>query len=195
MWIVMMSAMMLPSLTPMLWRYRQSIASAPSPLRGRLTALVGLGYFFVWTLFGLVVFPMGFAAATIEMQHPTVARTVPFTTGLIVLIAGALQFTKWKTRHLAFCREAPGPHCVLPTHPGAAWRQGLHFGLHCGLSCANLTAILLVVGIMDLRAMVAVTAAITAERIAPAGEHVPRAIGAVLCSAGFFMIARTTGIG
>jgi predicted metal-binding membrane protein len=47
----------------------------------------------------------------------------------------------------------------------------MRFGLHCGLSCANLTAILLVAGVMDLRAMTVVTAAITAERLAPTGER------------------------
>jgi predicted metal-binding membrane protein len=40
-------------------------------------------------------------------------------------------------------------------------------------------AILLVIGVMDLRAMAFVGAAITAERLAPAGERVARAIGAV----------------
>ena len=97
--------------------------------------------------------------------------------GLVVLIAGSLQFTKWKVDHLTSCREAQGRDYVPSADPGAAWRLGLHFGLHCGLSCANLTAILLVVGVMDLRAMAAITAAITAERLAPAGEHVARAAG------------------
>jgi len=69
------------------------------------------------------------------------------------------------------------------------------FGLHCGLSCANLTAILLVVGVMDLRAMVAVTAVITAERLAPAGRQAARAIGAVVVGAGLFLIVRAVGLG
>ena len=43
--------------------------------------------------------------------------------------------------------------------------------------CAGLTVILLVIGVMDLRAMAVVTAAITAERLAPAGEQVARASG------------------
>jgi predicted metal-binding integral membrane protein DUF2182 len=37
MWVVMMVAMMLPSLVPMLWRYHQTGLD-------RLTALVGVGY-------------------------------------------------------------------------------------------------------------------------------------------------------
>ena len=55
--------------------------------------------------------------------------------------------------------------------------------------------ILLVIGVMDLRAMAVVTAAITAERLAPAGEQVARAIGVVVIGVGFFLIARATGLG
>jgi predicted metal-binding membrane protein len=55
--------------------------------------------------------------------------------------------------------------------------------------------ILLVIGIMDLRAMAVVTVAITAERLAPAGERVARAIGVVVIGAGVFMIVRASGLG
>src|SRR5437016_10191698 len=48
MWIVMMAAMMLPSLVPMLWRYRQAVGRTGEARLGWLTALVGVGYFFVW---------------------------------------------------------------------------------------------------------------------------------------------------
>src|SRR5213083_80299 len=108
MWIVMMVAMMLPSLLPMLWRYRQAVDNAGETRLGRLTALVGAGYFFVWTAFGMAAFPLGVALATIEMQQPTLARAVPIAVGVVVLIAGMLQFTAWKTHHLACCRETPG---------------------------------------------------------------------------------------
>jgi predicted metal-binding membrane protein len=55
--------------------------------------------------------------------------------------------------------------------------------------------ILLVIGIMDLRVMAAMTAAITAERLLPAGERVARAIGAVVVGAGFFLTARAVWLG
>src|SRR5574341_601313 len=100
MWVVMMVAMMLPSLVPMLWRYRQTVGRTGDTRLGRLTALVGVGYFFVWTVFGLAAFPLGVALATVEMQ-PALARAVPIAVGVVVLIAGALQFTAWKAYHLA----------------------------------------------------------------------------------------------
>jgi predicted metal-binding membrane protein len=195
MWVVMMVAMMLPSLVPMLWRYRQAVGRTRETRVGLLTALVGAGYFFVWTVFGMAAFPLGIALATVEMQEPALSRAVPIAVGGVVLIAGALQFTAWKARHLVCCREAPGRGRTLPAHAPSAWRLGLRLGLHCTQCCAGLMAILLVIGVMDLRAMAVVAAAITVERLAPAGERIARAIGAVVVGAGLFLIARAAGLG
>jgi predicted metal-binding membrane protein len=195
MWVLMMVAMMLPSLAPMLWRYRQAIGATGETRPGRLAALMGMGYFFVWAAFGMAAFPLGTALTMVEMQMPALARAVPIAVGMVVLTAGALQFSAWKTHQLACCRELPGCGRALPTNAVTAWRHGLRLGLHCSGCCAGLTAILLVIGVMDLRAMAAVTAAITAERLAPAGERVARAIGAVAVAAGLFLIVRSAGFG
>src|SRR5881409_885353 len=96
MWVVMMVAMMLPSLVPMLWRYRQAVGGTGETRLGWLTALVGAGYFFVWTVFGMAAFPLGVAVAAIEMRQPAVARAVPIAGGVVILIAGSLQLTAWK---------------------------------------------------------------------------------------------------
>jgi predicted metal-binding membrane protein len=195
MWLVMMVAMMLPSLVPMLWRYRQAVGVTGETRLGRLTALVGAGYFFVWAVFGMTAFPLGIALAAVEMQLPALARAIPIAASAVVLIAGALQFTAWKAHHLAYCGAAPGRGCRLPADAGTAWRHGLRLGLHCLCCCANLMTILLVIGIMDLRGMAVVGAAITLERLAPAGERVARAIGAIVVGVGLFLIARAAEIG
>ena len=193
MWVVMMVAMMLPSLVPTLLRYRQAVGAAGETNLDRLTAIVGAAYFIVWTVFGMAAFPLGAALAAVEMRLPAMARAVPIAVGMVVSIAGALQFTAWKTRHLACCRAAPQRARTLPAHAGSAWRLGVRLGLHCSYCCAGLTAILFVTGIMDLRAMAVVTAAITVERFAPAGKRVARAIGAVAVVTGLFLIARAAG--
>ncbi len=194
MWAVMMLAMMLPCLIPMLWNYRQAVGRTCKTRLDGLTALVAVGYFFVWTVVGMAAFPVGVALAAIEMQQPAVARAVPMVAGIIVLIGGSFQFTAWKVRHLNCCRNAGGG-CTLPAEPGTAWRHGLRLGLHCGYCCAGLMAILLVIGVMDLRAMAVVAAAITVERIAPDGARVARAIGAVAVGVGLFLIARAIRLG
>jgi predicted metal-binding membrane protein len=195
MWVLMMVAMMLPSLVPMLRRYRGALGG-PGPTRlGRLTAIVGVGYFFVWATLGMAAFPMGVLLAAIDMRQPALARAVPIAVGVVVLFAGTLQFTPWKAHHLACCRAAPARGDALPADVGTAWRHGLYLGLHCSNCCAGLTAILLVIGVMDLRAMAVVMAAITAERLAPGGESIARGIGAIVIGAGLCLIARATGPG
>ena len=194
MWLVMMAAMMLPSLVPMLWRYWKAVGGTAEMPIGRLTTLVGVGYFLVWTVFGMVAFPLGVALAVVAMEEPSVARAVPIAVGVVIVAAGALQFTPWKAHHLACCRQTPELCRMLTADAGAAWRYGLNLGFHCSCCCIGLTAVLLVVGVMDLRAMAVVAAAITVERLAPAGPHVARAIGAVLVGAGLFVIAQAAGL-
>jgi len=187
MWTVMMVAMMLPSLAPTLWRYREAFARAGETRVDGLTALVAAAYFLVWTAFGLAAFPVGVALAAVEMQVPALALYVPMGAGVVVVIAGALQFTSWKAYQLACCRGALGRYATLPADAGTAWRHGLRLGLRCSYCCAGLMAMLLVVGVMDLRAMALVGAAITIERFA--GERAARAIGAVVVAAGLFLVA------
>ena len=190
MWVMMMMAMMLPSLVPMLRRYRQAVGGTRETRLGRLTALVGLGYFSIWTVFGMAAFPVGVALAALEMQHPALARVVPIAVGMVVLIAGCLQFTAWKVHHLVCCRVAPGRDNTLTADASTAWRHGLRLGLHCSRCCAGLMATLLVIGVMDLRAMAVVAAAITVERLAPAGERRARAIGAIAVGAGLLLVVQ-----
>ena len=190
MWVVMMVAMMLPSLAPALWRYRQAIGGRGELCLSWLTALVAMGYFFVWTVVGLVVFPAGATLAGIEMQRPMLARVVPITVGAVVVIAGAFQFTPWKARHLACCRGARWHRRRLPADRSASWRYGLHLGWHCIYGCAGFTVILLAIGVMDARVMALVATAITAERLAPNGERVARVIGMVVVGVGLLLSAR-----
>jgi predicted metal-binding membrane protein len=144
----------------------------------------------------MAAFPLGVALAAIAMQESALARAVPIGVGVVIVMAGYLQFTTWKARHLACCRELlPGRGRTLPADAGTAWRHGLRLGLHCSQCCAGLMAILLVIGVMDLRVMAVVATAITVERLAPAGQRAARATGAVAVGAGLFLIARAAGLG
>ena len=195
MWTVMMVAMMLPSLTPMLWRYGQAIDAAGATPYGWMTSIVGAAYFIVWAVVGMIVFPLGVALAAGLMREPALARVVPIVVGAAVLIAGGLQYTGWKARHLAFCRNMLECSHTLPADAGSALRHGLRLGLHCSQSCAGLTAVALGLGVMDVRVMAAVMAAITAERLVPNSGRVARAIGVVGVALGLLMIARAARLG
>ena len=170
MWTLMMVAMMLPSLTPMLRR-----SSTP--------AMVGIGYFAVWALLGITIYPLGVALAELEMRSAALSRAVPMAAAVAVLLAGILQLTAWKSRQLACCRGELH-------ETGSPWRHGVRLGLRCVGCCAPLTILLLVAGVMDLAAMAVVTAAISAERLAPAGDRVARWVGAAVVVVGLVLIAK-----
>jgi predicted metal-binding membrane protein len=193
-WTVMMAAMMLPSLVPMLWRYRRAVAPASGMHLAWLTAVAGLGYFFVWTVLGAVVFPLGAALAALLRWQPALARTAPIGGAAVVLVAGLLQLTSWKERRLARCSQAPRCGHALAAVGRTAWQHGLHLGLHCCYCCAELMTVLLVIGVMEVRAMAAVTVAITAERLAPDRLRVAQAIGAVVVVTGMVRIALAIGV-
>jgi predicted metal-binding membrane protein len=151
----------LPSLVPTLWR-----------LRGGAAVELGAGYFLVWTLVGALLFPLGVALA------PAMPSSLP---GTVLLLAGLFQCSAWKARMLACCRAS------VPCD--GLFLRGVRLGLHCNASCAGATSVLLALGVMDLCTMAAVTAAITAERLAPAGMRVAQVTGVAAIVAGLLLLA------
>src|SRR5512142_3365571 len=80
-WIVMMTAMMLPSLVPMLVHYRRTLRGQGVARLGSLTALAGAGYFSVWAILGAAVYLPGVLLASAETQSMALASLAPFATG------------------------------------------------------------------------------------------------------------------
>jgi predicted metal-binding membrane protein len=190
MWIVMMVAMMLPSLASMLAGYRRSLRGLPTTRLGSLTAIAGAAYFLVWAAVGAAAYAVGVALGAAEMRWEALARAVPSAIGVVVLLAGCLQLTAWKARQLGHCRAAPVCGGSPPPDAGSAWRHGLRLGVRCGLCCSGLMVILLVAGVMDLRAMAMVAAAITLERLAPRPQLAARATGVAVIMAGALVVLR-----
>jgi predicted metal-binding membrane protein len=190
MWMAMMVPMMLPSLVPMLSRYRRFVRGADGVHLQGLTALVGVGYFVIWAVLGAAAYAAGAGITAVEMRWGTAARWLPAAAGVVLLVAGAVQFTPWKARQLALCREESG--CGRPPAPDAlgAWRHGLRLGVRCGLCCGNLMLALLAIGMMHLVALAAVTLAISAERLAPGPVRVARVAGVAIVVVGVLTIAR-----
>jgi len=162
MWTVMMTAMMLPSFAGTLWRHRRCGA--------RPLALMSAGYVAAWTVPGIVIYSLG-------ALWTTLAMTMPAASGAFIVLAGACQSSAWKRRRLAACRGYSA--CER-----GALRHGVRYGMHCVASCGALTAALCVTGMTDLRAAAAVTAAITAERLLPGGEHIAKGVGMFMIALG-----------
>lgn len=194
-WLAMMVAMMLPSLIPVLLRFRRNVVGASGARRGVLTAVVASGYFFLWTMLGVVAYSAGLGLTLLEIRVPPVVRIVSICVGLIVLFAGALQFTAWKAQRLDCCRKELRCNRAQLANIGAAWLHGLHIGLRCCYCCGALMGALVVTGMMSVPLVAAVTAAITLERLAPNGIRTARAIGAVVIAGGLLLVVRAAGVG
>jgi len=190
MWVVMMVAMMLPPLVPALSRYRRAVGGPGDVGLGARTALAGTGYFFVWSLVGAGAFLVGMPLVAAELRSAVLARSAPIATGIALLLAGALQFTAWKRRHLARCRA-----CDLPGSADAwqACRFGLRLGAHCALCCAGFMTVLVVAGMMHLWLVAAVAVVIAVERLVPWPERIARTIGGVLLAVGALTLLQALG--
>ncbi len=187
-WMVMTVAMMSPSAAPMLWRFREIVPD--TNCRDRCVAMAALSYAIVWVSVGVVVFIANEAIATILSSHPSWQRSLPLAACGVVALAGAFQFTPWKARLLACCRDVSTCARSRLGNMRSAWMHGLWKGLHCAGCCAGPTAILLMVGLMDLRAMAVFAAVLFLERVETRGMRIAHASGALMLAAAAVMAAR-----
>ncbi len=173
-WVAMMVAMMLAPLIPVLRRYRNP---------ARLAA----GYFLVWTMFGALAFAIGTVVVRVSQRSPAVGRATSIVLGGALAISGLIQFTGWKRRHLACCREC------APSASRGTWSDGVRLGLHCCQCCVALMALLFALGMMHLPVIILVTGLIAAERLAPRPAPVVWATGALTLIVGAVRIAQARG--
>jgi predicted metal-binding membrane protein len=192
--VAMMVAMMLPSLAPTAWRYHHNLRAVRTLLAAQRTALFAAGYAGVWATIGLALFVISAelsAMGTASPAHPSFAT---WSAGAVVLCVGAIQRSRWKARQLLRCRQACVPDAAVSNNAVTAWRAGCRLGVDCCLSCAAPMAVLFTVGLMDGRMMTLITAAITAERVAPAGARIARLTGALALIAGLVICLRAVDV-
>jgi predicted metal-binding membrane protein len=191
MWVVMMVAMMMPSLVPMLSRYRGVLLALGDRRHGRLTMLAGIGYFAVWTVLGAVAYAAR-SVITATPPRASIAGYRPLVTSLVLMIAGGVQLTRWKLRQLARCRDAPD--CAPPLlRKRGSLGHGLQLGLHCMLCCSGFMMAMFAGGVMNLRVMGLVALGITIERVVRNPTGIARAAGLVLLAAGAVVLGRAVG--
>ena len=187
--VAMMVAMMLPSVAPTLWHHHRHLRAARTPHAAQRTALFAVGYASVWAMICLALFAMSVELSPMRMASSTAPPLAPWT-GAVVLCAGVLQCSRWKARQLLRCRHTCVTADAIRDHVVTAWREGSRLGIDCSLSCAAPMAMLFVAGLMDIRMMAVITAAITAERVAPGGVRIARATGTLAVAAGLVMYIR-----
>jgi predicted metal-binding membrane protein len=193
MWLAMMVTMMLPSSLPMLLLYRRVVRHRRAPRTDMLVWLMASAYFVVWTLFGVIAYVAGVGIADAAMRSASVSHAIPAAAGVALVVAGAYQLTTWKSACLKHCRD---PLELVASHLHGGWRDAVRIGLHHGLFCAGccwaLMLMQLVLGVMNLWAMVLVASVIALEKLTPRGERLARVVGVLSIGAGTFYVLRST---
>ena len=185
--VAMMLAMMLPSLAPAVWRYHRHLCATRAPRAAHRTTLFAAAYLSVWAAVGLALFACATELSPAGPSSLTGPLFAPWAAAIIVLGAGALQCSRGKVKQLLRCRRACASEAPAPKRVITALRDGCVLGMHCGLNCAAPMAVLLAAGLMNARMMLVITAAITAERVAPADARIARLTGMVIVVAGSLM--------
>lgn len=174
MWALMMAAMMLPSVAPVASMYQRSIHTHRA---FRLTGFTG-GYLLAWLAAGIPAFFLTGLVAQLVGGIP--ARATAVAVGVFA-ICGVYQLTPLKSRCLRHCRSPLSLLLRYGSYRGALRdvRAGAHHGGYCLGCCWSLMALFIVLGVMNVAAMVVLTVVVLAEKLWVHGEAVARTAGIV----------------
>ena len=182
-WVVMMAAMMFPSIAPMVLAYARIRTARARRSQGLSPASWGLfvcGYLVVWTALGLVAYGIFELGRTLSIDALAWDRAGRYVAAGILVAAALYELTPAKDACLTRCR---GPFAFLTEawrDGGAgALRMGAEHGLWCAGCCWALMAALFALGVMSVTWMAFIAALIAAEKLLP-GRAPSRYIAGVL---------------
>lgn len=180
MWVLMMAAMMFPSVAPVALMWGRSIRSSSSgSARVARSSLFVLGYLGIWSVVGLLAYAGSAGVALLGESFPHQARW--FGTGLFSLSA-IYQMTPLKDACLRHCRS-PMSQLLSYAALKGGWRDlrvGVHHGLYCVGCCWGIMLVLLAVGTMNLLVAAGLAVVIFLEKVSPRGRAVARGFGVLL---------------
>jgi predicted metal-binding membrane protein len=170
-WVVMMAAMMFPSVAPTVLMYdrlREGHRARGAGAAPDATALFVAGYLLVWTLAGLVAYGVFELVRAIDPPFLAWDEAGRYVTAGVIVAAAIYQVTPLKQACLVKCRS---PMMFLAER----WRHGRRGGLELGARhgawclgcCWALMAALFAVGVMSLGWMALIAAFIAAEKLLP----------------------------
>jgi predicted metal-binding membrane protein len=172
MWALMMAAMMLPSVAPVASMYQRSFRSY------RTLRLAGFsaGYLLAWAGAGVLAYLLTVLVARLVDSHPA------WTTAVAIVVFGACavyQLTPLKSRCLKHCRSPLSLLLHYGSYRGALRdvRAGAHHGAYCLGCCWSLMALFVVLGVMNVAAMVVLAVVVLAEKLWVHGEVLARVVG------------------
>jgi predicted metal-binding membrane protein len=183
-WVVMMAAMMFPSIAPMVVMHAR--IEEGSRRQGRsteagATALFVCGYLLTWTGAGLIAYAIFEVGRSLSLDFLSWDQAGPYVAGGVILAAAVYQLTPLKDACLRRCRN-PMMFMLTAWRPGrmGAVRMGVEHGAWCVGCCWGLMAALFAVGVMSIGWMALVAALIAMEKLLPWKAQANRGIALLL---------------
>ena len=179
-WVMMMAAMMLPSVTPMVVTHARMADGSRERGRTASTGVFVTGYLLAWGGAGLLGYMIVEGVRELNPGFLAWDELGPYVAGAVILGAALYQLSPLKDRCLRQCRSpAKLAQHWRPGHLGAL-RMGFEHGGFCIGCCWALMAALFAVGVMNLAWMAVIAAVIAAEKLLPWKAIANRGIAALL---------------
>jgi predicted metal-binding membrane protein len=183
-WVVMMAAMMFPSIAPMVltFAFVQRRRRDRDAVDRTVSSWVFVaGYLLTWTAFGLAAYGLYVGVRSLSIGELSWHRGGPYLAGGVLLAAAVYQLTPVKDACLSRCR-APLDFVLSHWHegPSGALRMGVVHGAWCVGCCWGLMAALFALGVMSVPWMVAIAGLIAVEKLAPCKKLANRLVAITL---------------
>jgi predicted metal-binding membrane protein len=183
-WVVMMAAMMFPSVAPTVLMYdslRNGHRARGKGAAPDATALFVVGYLVVWTVAGLVAYGLFELGRAIDPPFLAWDEAGRYVTGGVIVAAAAYQLTPLKEACLVKCRSPMMFLAERWRHGRAgALELGARHGAWCLGCCWALMAALFAVGVMSLGWMALIAAFIAGEKLLPRPVAARRTVAVLL---------------
>jgi predicted metal-binding membrane protein len=181
-WVVMMAAMMFPSIAPMVVMHaRIEEGKRREDSETGATALFIAGYLLIWATAGLVGYAVIEVGQELSLDFLAWDRAGPYVAGGVIAAAAVYQLTPLKDACLRRCRS-PMMFLLTAWKPGriGALRMGIEHGAWCVGCCWALMAALFALGVMSVGWMVLIAALIATEKLLPWKAVANRGIAVLL---------------
>jgi predicted metal-binding membrane protein len=183
-WVVMMAAMMFPSIWPMVLMYAR--VQEGRQARGReaptgATALFVAGYLITWGSAGAVAYGLIEIGESLDLGFLAWDEAGQYVAGGVLVAAAIYQLTPLKDVCLTKCRN-PLSFILHSWKPGrlGALRMGIEHGAWCVGCCWALMAALIALGVMSIGWMALIAAFIAIEKLLPWKKIANRGIAVAL---------------
>ena len=185
-WVVMMAAMMFPSVSPTVALYSR-MTTSQSVVRPLIFVL---GYLVTWATAGLLAFAVAYAGGRVIGDVLTWDRAGRWVAATTLIVAAAYELTPLKDACLGKCRSPLG--LLL-----GSWREGLSGGFRMGAQngawcvgcCWALMASFFALGIMSVVWMGIVAGLIAIEKTLPWRQVATYGTAALLLALGGLVFA------